>query len=220
MNNNDAKFPVPVVQRLSKYLAHIHWLRENNVEWTSSQELADALGLTSSTVRQDLMHLDFSGLSKRGYETNLMESELCRILGADKKHNVAVIGAGNLGKALVFHQGFSKNGFFIRGIYDNDLKVIGTMVGELAVRQMRNLPRDVVGLNITMGIIAVPAAAAQQAADMLIISGVRGILNMALAHIIVPRSVHAVDARIIASLQELVYMAGLQNGLAGNDFNT
>ncbi len=81
---------------MTKYLAYVQGLNAGGVEWVSSSELADTLGLTSSTVRQDLSHVDFSGTSKKGYETQGLEAELVRVLGTDLTWRTIVVGAGNL----------------------------------------------------------------------------------------------------------------------------
>lgn len=193
------------VKRMTKYLTAVQAMREEGVEWVSSQDLADALGLTSSTVRQDLSHLEFSGTSKRGYQTRGLEDILSKVLGADTTWRVVVVGAGNLGKALALHEEFPRRGFNIRGIFDNASEKVGTDVGRFKVRDMRDLPAFAGKEKIDVAVIAVPTHAAQQVADIIIASGVKGLLNLALAHIIAPQGVHVVDSRIVASLLELTH---------------
>lgn len=200
-----ARIPASVVRRLPKYLTHAQWLRQSGVEWVSSAELAEALGLTSSTVRQDLSHIDFSGISKRGYSTVGLETSLATTLGADHEICCVVVGAGNLGRALAQHEEFSRQGFKICGIFDSNTALIGRKVGRLTVQGMSELPGVVCGQDVDIGVVAVPHAAAQQVADQLIVAGVRGLLNLTTAHIIVPRKVSVVDARFLASLRELAY---------------
>ena len=190
---------------MTKYLAFIQGLRSEGVEWVSSSELADTLGLTSSTVRQDLSHVDFSGTSKRGYETCGLEAELVRVLGTDQTWQTVVVGAGNLGRALVLHEDFAKRGFEICGIFDSDKRKIGTAVGQLRVQSMEELAATVSSRRVMIGVIAVPAAAAQVVADSLVAAKVKGLLNLALTHIAAPDTVAIVDARIAASLMELSY---------------
>lgn len=198
--------PASVVKRLTKYMAYVQGLRELNVEWVSSQELAEMLGLTSSTVRQDLSHLDFSGTSKRGYDTEGLHRVLVGVLGADKSWNMVVVGSGNLGSALALHEEFPRRGFHICGIFDADSAKVGRKLGRLTVRAMSELPDLVKRREVEMGIIAVPASAAQSVADLLIASGVVGLLNLALCHISAPRGVAVVDYRIVASLFELSHL--------------
>lgn len=197
--------PPPVVQRLTKYLAHVQQRCSEGVEWVSSVELAQTLGLTSSTVRQDLSHVDFYGVSKRGYATEGLRRVLADMLGADKTWRMVVVGAGHLGQALVQHEEFQRRGLSICGIFDNDRKKIGAKVGKLTVQAMNCMPTYVSGNAIEIGVIAVPALAAQYVADLLIASGIRGILNLSLAHIISPKHVPIIDSRIIANLLELTH---------------
>ena len=204
--------PVPVVRRLPRYLTHVTELRRLGVEWVSSQGLAGALNLTPSTVRQDLSHLSLAGVSKRGYEIGRLEAALVRELGCETTHRCCIVGAGNLGCALALHGQFAQHGFNICALFDQHPTVIGRKVGRLPVKPMELLERTVQGRRVEIGIIAVPAAAAQQVADRLIISGVRGLLNLAYTHIQAPRRVAVVDARILASLQELAYALRTANG--------
>jgi redox-sensing transcriptional repressor len=199
----DKPVPASVLRRLTRYLVEVQALDRDGVEWVSSRDLAEALGLTSSTVRQDLSHIAFSGISKRGYATQGLGRELSRVLGADTAWSLLVVGAGNLGRALAQHEDFARRGFTIRGIFDNDPRKIGKKVGKLTVRALRELPAAVGEHRADIGVIAVPNAAAQSVADLLIVAGIRGLLNLTLAHIIAPARVAVVDSRIVTSLLEL-----------------
>ena len=203
--------PQPVIQRLPKYLTHVHELIDMGIEWVSSNDLAEALGLTSSTVRQDLSHLDLTGVSKRGYDTRRLESVLRRELGTHRPQRIVIVGAGNLGCALGLHGGLRENGFETCGLFDNDPEVIGTRVDNLTVRPMSALRTVIRNKRVDIGIIAVPAESAQQVADDLILSGVRGLLNLAYVHVKTPKNVCLVDARILASLQEVSYAIRKRN---------
>jgi redox-sensing transcriptional repressor len=204
-DRRNQKIPVAVVRRLTNYLSHTQCLRQAGVEWVSSTELAETLGLTSSTVRQDLSHIDFFGISKRGYSTVGLETALASTLGADRETSCVVVGAGNLGRALAQHEEFSRQGFRICGVFDSNPAMAGKKVGKLLVQGMAELPAMVSGQAVDVGIVAVPFQAAQQVADWLIVAGVRGLLNLTTAHIVVPRKVSLVDARFLASLRELAY---------------
>lgn len=197
--------PHSVVQRLTKYLAHVQQRCGEGADWVSSPELAQSLGLTSSTVRQDISHVDFCGVSKRGYATEGLRRVLADMLGADKTWRLVVVGAGHLGQALAQHEEFQRRGLSICGVFDNDKKKIGAKVGRLRVQAMKCLPAYVGGNKVDIGVIAVPAMAAQHVADLLIASGIRGILNLSLAHIVSPRNVPVIDSRIVASLLELTH---------------
>ena len=197
--------PQSVLRRLTKYLSHAQLMQTRGADWVSSQEIAEALGVTSSTVRQDLTHLDFSGTSKKGYATEGLRAALGAVLGADVVWSMIVVGAGNLGSALALHEEFMRRGFSLQGIFDADPHKIGLKFGAFRVQPMEELPAVVGKKKIDIGIIAVPTAVAQRVADLMIASGIRGLLNLTFSHVVAPRRVAVVDARIVASLQELAH---------------
>jgi len=197
--------PPSVVSRLTKYLSYVQQLCTEGVRWVSSHDIAQTLGLTSSTVRQDLSHVDFSGISKRGYEADGLRRVLSSVLGADRTWKLVVVGAGNLGQALSLHEEFHRRGFDIVGVFDSDPGKVGRRVGHLVVQSTRSLSREVGARGVDIGVIAVPAAAAQMVADILSMAGVCGILNLTLAHIDAPHNIPVIDTRIVASLLELTH---------------
>lgn len=198
------------MRRLPKYLTLVQHLRAGGAEWVSSAALARALGLTGSTVRQDLSHLNVSGFSRRGYRAAELERVLARVLGADRTWKVVIVGAGNLGQALAKHGDLQRHGFDICGIFDIDSRVIGRKVGILRVTSFSEVDRVVKERGVRLGIIAVPAPAAQEVADRLVAAGIQGILNLAYANVLVRSGVAVVNARILESLQELVYLVRLE----------
>jgi redox-sensing transcriptional repressor len=206
MQRMTGPIPSSVRMRLTRYLTFVQELTGRSVGWVSSGELADGLGLTSSTVRQDMSYVDFSGVSKKGYETAGLERVLTKLLGADTVWNCVVVGAGNLGAAIARHEEFARRGFSIQAVFDNDPRKIGRKIGSLTIRSLDEMPAFVGRHRTDIGILAVPAAAAQQAADLLIASGIKGLMNMALAHLVAPRKVAVVDSRIVVSLLELTHL--------------
>lgn len=205
MSTPRKRLPGPVLRRLPRYLTHVRELKKEGLEWVSSQELAHALGLTMSTVRQDVSHLDLTGVSKRGYEVKRLEAALGQELGASTVHRDVIVGAGLLGCALALHGDLAESGFETVGIFDSDPDVVGKQVGDLTVRPMKDLRRIVRSRRVEIGIIAVPGSAAQEVADRLIECGVKGLLNLAHIHLRVPRGVEVVEARILARMQQLAH---------------
>jgi len=195
--------PSSVLKRLTHYYAYVQELRDHGMAWVSSQHIAERLGLTSSTVRQDLSHIDFSGISQRGYDTAGFQKALCSVLGADVRWKLVVVGAGNLGQALSLHGEFARRGFNICGIFDSDTRKIGKKVGSSVIRNVRELGGVVGHEKVDIGVIAVPSSVAQGVADLLVASGISGILNLTFAHIIAPARVSVVETRIVAGLLEL-----------------
>ena len=214
MNNvRNNGIPKSVISRFTGYLTVLQQLRDSGDEWVSSKDIAESLNLTSSTVRQDLSHINFSGISKRGYEIVGLEKEISDVLGLGSLWNVAVIGAGNLGCALARYSDFPESGFNIIGIFDNDKKKIDKKVGSLKVRDSGTLHLYVKEHKVAMAILAVPDSAAQDVAAMLGASGIKGILNFTSTHIAIPNDkVACVDARVVACLQELSHaISGMQS---------
>ncbi|MGQ9663245.1 MAG: winged-helix domain-containing protein [Kiritimatiellia bacterium] len=118
--NRTGQIPPAVVGRLTRYLPYLERLRGAGVEWISSQAMAEAFGLTSFTVRQDLTYLDFYGVARRGYSVEGLLQVLVRLLGANMEWRAAVVGAGNLGRAIAQHEEFLRRGFRICAIFDKD----------------------------------------------------------------------------------------------------
>jgi redox-sensing transcriptional repressor len=194
-----------VIRRLPRYLIRARELKHAGRAWASSQDLAEALDLTPSTVRQDISYLALAGVAKRGYEIRRLEAVIGAELGADTRHCCVIVGAGLLGRALALHGDMVEHGFFPCAIFDRDPRRVGRRVGDLVVRPMDRLPSTVRRRRAEIGVIAVPAAAAQEVADRLVAAGIRGILNLAHMHVRVPRRVPVVEARILARLQELAF---------------
>jgi len=203
MSSLKKTIPPSVVKRLPKYFSCVQSLNMQGMEWVSSSELARHLGLTSSTVRQDFSCFNFSGISKRGYEVVGLQRMLVEILGADMIWKVVVVGAGNLGRAIALHEEFVRRGFDIVAIFDADSAKHGQKIGELKVHSMCELRAIIKDHEVGMGIIAVPTTAAQDVADLLVEAGVKGILNLSMGNVTVPKEVAVTESRIVASLQQL-----------------
>ena len=200
------RLPEPVLRRLPRYLIDAQELHASGVTWVSSVELGNALGLTSSTVRQDLSYLDLEGVSKRGYEIEKLISALRHELGTDRRYRVVIVGGGFLGSAIALHGDLARYGFEVCALMDVNPELIGTSVDGLVIRPMSTLSSVIERKKIDIGIIAVPASEAQRVADQLIATGIRALLNLALAQLKVPEDVSVVDERIVVSLQELAYL--------------
>jgi len=205
MNIAEKILPEPVLRRLPRYLIYVRELADSGQKWVSSVNMSAALGLTSSTVRQDLSHLDLSGVSKRGYEINRLIDVLVQELGVTRSHRVLIAGAGYLGSALALHGSLVEHGFDVCAVMDVDPAIIGSEVGPLKVQPMASMQQVVDDLEIDIGIIAVPANEAQDVADEMVSTGLTALLNLALVHINAPSGVTVSDARIVVGLQELAY---------------
>ena len=206
--HDEQTLPTPVLQRLPGYLSTARALRAAGESWAPSRQLAAALGLTTSTVRQDMSHLDIHGVSKRGYAIDELESVLGQMLHVDRTHPTVIIGAGRMGTALAQHGALAGSGFEICAIFDTDPAVLGTKIGSLTVRPQADLRRICKRRHVKIGVIAVPASVAQDVASRLVKAGVKGILNFANVHLKVPEEVVVSDVRLVARLQELAFAIG------------
>jgi redox-sensing transcriptional repressor len=206
------RLPDPVLRRLPRYFIGAQELEASGATWVSSVELGRVLGLTSSTVRQDLSHIDVEGVSKRGYQIAQLLASLARTLQVDRKHRVVLVGAGLLGRAIALHGDLTHYGFEVAAVMDVNPEIVGTSVGKLQVQPMSALAHAVARERIDIGVIAVPAAEAQAVADALVAEGIVALLNLALVQLRVPDTVQVVDERIVVSLQELAYRLRAHEG--------
>ena len=145
----------------------------------SSDELARLAGVNAAKVRKDLSYLVSYGTRGVGYDIEYLLYQITRELGLTQDWPTAVIGIGNLGRALASYKGFSERGFRIAALFDVDDDVIGQEVGGLTVRHLDELKESVNEDGLSIGIIATPPSAAQEAAEKLVDAGVKSILNFA-----------------------------------------
>lgn len=168
------------INRLSVYLRCLDQLEQEGVLTVSSQELADRFHLNSAQIRKDLAYFGEFGIRGVGYNVAQLKEHLINILGLNEERHAVIVGAGNLGTALAHYSGFNTGGFRIVGVLDNDPKRIGAQIpGGLVVEDVKFLPDIVKERNVHIGIITVPAAAAQKVFDALVEAGVQAVLNFA-----------------------------------------
>ena len=195
----------PAVARLPTYNRTLDELVGEGVEIISSDELGERVGCSAAQIRKDLSCLGEFGKAGRGYYVRELKKAISQILGIDRTWNVALVGAGNLGSALLAYPGFRERGFRILAVFDNDLLKIGKKWEDVILQDISEMPEKIRERDIHIGIIAVPAEAAQQVADMLVLGGVRAILNFAPARIVVPQGVRLRTADLSRQLECLSY---------------
>lgn len=171
------KIPSIVVPRLSLYSRVL--FESRGADFISSQDLASLTGLNAAIVRKDLAYFGQFGIPGKGYQVETLQQKILDILGINKKLNVALVGVGNLGSALLSYRGFDRQGFTISCAFDNDLRKIGKNLEGILIQDISELPQAVKEKNIKMAIVAVPASCAQEVINSLIKVGVRAILNFA-----------------------------------------
>lgn len=196
--------PKATVVRLPRYLRLLEDLDASH-DVVSSEELATAAGANAANVRRDLSHIDFHGVRGIGYSVTELRSRIRQELGIAVRQRVAIVGAGNLGRALANYAGLSKRGFDVVALYDTDSRKIGTSVGDVIIQDLDQLDGDCQGDCFEIAILAVPAVAAQQVTDRLIQSGIRSILNFAPVRVRVPENVSVRQVDLSMELQVLSY---------------
>ena len=199
------KVSTAVIQRLPRYYRYLSDLLEENVERISSSDLAARMHVTASQIRQDLN--TFGGFGQQGYGYNVfnLHEEIAKILKIDQVHSMIIVGAGHLGLALSNYTNFRKRGFDIKGVFDNNPKVIGQEAGGVKVSPMSEM-KDIVEKNhIRLAALCIPKDAAVKIVDDLISYGVRGFWNFAHVDLEVPEHVVVENVHLSESLMRLSY---------------
>jgi len=203
------KIAESTVRRLSLYLRFLEEFEEQGVDTVSSEALATRGGTISAQVRKDLSFFGSFGKRGLGYSVPELASRLRNILGLGKTYRVAVIGAGNIGVALVHFRDFEKHGFRVVSLYDADPKKIGRKRSNLIVRDQMSIEEDISQEPIDMAIMVTRASAAQELVDRLVQVGVRAFLNFAPVQLRVPDDVVVKNVSLALELEALSY--GLRN---------
>ena len=193
------------IDRLPLYFRTLRLVQDEGIDVISSDELGRRLGITPEQIRKDLASFGQFGKKGVGYYVNELKHNVGGILGLDNHWNIAVIGIGHLGAALANYQNFVSLGFNLVALFDQDPKVIGTVQNHVTVEDVRELAQIVRERHVDIGIIAVPAAFAQEVADQLVTAGVKGIWNFAPIKMQVPDSMHIVNEDLSIGLSRLSY---------------
>jgi redox-sensing transcriptional repressor len=174
------------VRRLSHYYRVLEEVEAEGKRMISSRRLAEREGITSAQVRKDLSCFGSFGRRGLGYSVAHLREEIRAILGLERRWRVAVVGAGNIGAALLAYRGFERQGFDVVAVFDRDPARIGARLGPLEVQDVATLAAVAAREDLEIGVIATPLRAAQEVADLLVAAGVRGILNFAPRKLFVP----------------------------------
>ena len=204
--------PEVVVSRLPQYLRVVNRLMEDGILVVSSQQLGDQLQVTPAQIRKDLSYFGRFGKQGRGYSVHDLVERLRQILGVNSYWNVAVVGVGRLGRAILNYPGFNPDGFHLVAAFDLSPEVIGEEVGGLVVRPLEELEQVAVEKSVSIAIVAVPVSDTQEVVDRLVAYGVRAILNYAP---IVPHVREGIRIRNIdpvLSLQSMTYYINTDSG--------
>ncbi len=206
------EIPEVVINRLPIYARALAALAEQGETVVSSQALGQALDVTPAQIRKDLSYFGRFGKQGRGYNVPGLLTRLREILGLDRQWHVCVVGVGRLGQAIVEYGGFGPQGFQIVAAFDADPAMVGRRVGGIAVRAAGELDEFLRHNRVDIGVVAVPAAVAQQVVDQLVEAGIRAILNYAPMTPHVPRDVSIRHIDPVIAMQSMTFYIKLAEG--------
>ncbi len=202
----DKRIPLPTVERLSVYRKAVDELHRDGVEYVFSQQLADAVGVTSAQLRRDLSSFGSFGNIARGYNVYQMTRTLGRILGTDTPQTVVLVGVGDLGRSLLAYRGFEERGFHIGAIFDRDPDKIGRVFAGRRCFDIEDLEQVVPQYAAKIGILAARPQGLQKVVDRLAAVGVTCFLNFVPKRIVPPTLGHVEEIDIAAKLEKLSFL--------------
>ena len=193
-----------MIRRFPRYYRHLSSLQKRGVYSVSSKDLSEQMGITPSQIRKDFAHFGGDGLHS-GYEVGILKNKIANFLGLGKTYNMVIIGAGSLGRALMFNKSFEKEGFQVIGIFDTDADVIGEKIETFKVEHLDCLSQFVKHQNIDIAVIAVPNIEAIGIIHKVISFGIKGIWNFSPVEVRVPNDVAIENTCLGDSLMILGY---------------
>lgn len=205
MEDKNKKISSAVIRRLPRYYRYLGELIESDVQRISSKELSVKMKVTASQIRQDLNNFGGFGQQGYGYNVKYLYDEIGKILGLDRTHNMIIVGAGNMGQALVNSGDFAKRGFIIKGVFDNNKKLCGQKVGGIEISPMEDIEAFIKKNNIEIVVLTLPKEAARTVANLVVDAGVRAIWNFAHTDFNLPEDVIVENVHLSESLMRLSY---------------
>lgn len=201
----DNRISDAVIHRLPKYYRYLSELEAAGIERVSSSRMSHDMSLNASQIRRDLNCFGGFGQQGYGYQVGRLKQEIMRILGIGSSYRAVIVGAGNIGQALLKYRHFAEEGYDVIAVFDADTRLIGRDVGGKIIRPLSELAEFVKENSVNIGIIAVPKLFAQKTADMLVSLGVKGIWNFAPVDVEVRRGVSVQNVHLSDSLYILSY---------------
>ena len=202
---NADKIPDIIIGRLPIYLRALQHMAERGMQITSSKELGEYVGITAAQIRKDISQFGEFGKQGTGYNIPFLSKKIREILKIDRKWDVAIVGAGDMGHALARYQGFVNRGFRIVMVFDNDEKKVGQQIGNFSIQSTSELIEAIQAADVQIAMLTVPAGAAQEVTDMLVKAGVKAILNYAPINLNVPEDVYVQYIDPATHLQHMTY---------------
>ena len=202
---NDKTVSISVIRRLPRYHRYLGMLLNGGVTRISSKELAAQMKVTASQIRQDLNCFGGFGQQGYGYNTQYLYEEIGKILGLDQTHNMVLVGAGNLGSALVNYMNYRTRGFYFKAAFDRNEQLIGRKIGSVEVHGMDELEAFVKDNEIDIVVLTIPKQEAVKVAEKLCKCPIRAIWNFAHTDLHVPSSIQVENVHLSDSLMRLSY---------------
>ncbi|HMN14835.1 MAG TPA: redox-sensing transcriptional repressor Rex [Bellilinea sp.] len=197
--------PDIIVSRLPIYLRTLELLSAEGIRTTSSQLLAEKLGISAAQIRKDLSQFGEFGKQGTGYSVNHLIEQLRSILHLTHPWELILIGAGDLGSALARYQGFSNRGFKVAAAYDSDKEKVGKKIGKIEIRSTDQLEADIKKHGYKIAMLSIPASEAQHVTDQLVAAGIKAILSYAPVNLRTPEDVRVSYLDPLSQLQHLTY---------------
>lgn len=206
----EKEISIAVIKRLPRYYRYLGELLENDVVRISSKELSEKMKVTASQIRQDLNNFGGFGQQGYGYNVEYLYEEIGKILGLDKKYNVIIIGAGNLGQALANYIDFERRGFYVKGIFDVNPRLEGVSIRGIEIKMIEDLPEFVKKNPVHIAALTVPKLKAPVAAKDLVDLGIKAIWNFAPIDLNLPSDILVENVHLAESLMTLSYRLKIQ----------
>ena len=194
-----------VIKRLPRYYRYLEELIDSGVERISSNELSVKMNVTASQIRQDLNNFGGFGQQGYGYNVEFLHKEIAKILGIGKTHNMIIVGAGNLGRAIANYANFEKRGFVVKGMFDCNPELVGKECRGAVVMPMEEMPDFIRNNNIDILALTIPKTSANIVAQAAVEAGIRGIWNFAHMDLTVPEGVVVENVHLSDALMTLSY---------------
>lgn len=202
----DRKISKAVITRLPRYYRYLGDLQEEGIERISSSDLSKRMNVTASQIRQDLNNFGGFGQQGYGYNVEYLREEIGKILGLNDKHNIVIIGAGNLGQALAKYPLFEKRGFIVKGIFDINPELDGVMVRDIPIRMIDQLDDFLKNNKIHIAALTIPKESAVEISKVIVDNGIKAIWNFAHVDLNLPKDVIVENVHLSDSLMKLSYM--------------
>ena len=200
------KISAAVIRRLPRYYRYLGELIESGVQRISSKDLSAKMKVTASQIRQDLNNFGGFGQQGYGYNVKYLYDEIGKILGIDRKHNMIIIGAGNLGRAIVNYADFEKRGFVVCSVFDSNKALEGQVIRDnISIMMMDNLENFIQENNIEIVALTIPKEAARQIGKRVADAGIKAIWNFAHTDLNLPDDVIVENVHLSESLMRLSY---------------